>query len=389
MPTAVLQVDASRLPPRLEVPEGYQRALILVWWRTTPVGQVDLPVRRGVVAGDELRQAVIATAGGRIAECRLAEFLGLDAPERETTPPATVAVCTRDRPEDLGRCLAAIAGLVDDGHEILVVDSASASDATRQIAERHPGVRYLREERPGLDRARNRAIREARHEIVAFTDDDATPDRGWLPALALGFRDPRTLCVTGLTLPLELETPAQEWFERTNGFGRGYRPAVHDGIGCDPFFVHRVGAGVNMALRRSVLDLVGPFDDALDAGTPTRSGGDHDMFTRVLAAGYRIEYRPTAVNWHRHRRGWDELKAAIYGYGVGVYGYLTGRLLDGEARAVVVALWWLPWQLAALGRGLLRRPGSMPPELMWAELRGCVAGPAAYVRSRRRQRNGA
>ena len=60
-------------------------------------------------------------------------------------------------------------------------------------------------------------------EIVAFCDDDAAPDPEWLRALAANFTAPRTICVTGLTLPLELETPAQEWFEQTNSFSRGYR----------------------------------------------------------------------------------------------------------------------------------------------------------------------
>ena len=44
---------------------------------------------------------------------------------------------------------------------------------------------------------------------MAFTDDDAVPESGWLAALAANFADPRVLCVTGLTLPLELETASQ------------------------------------------------------------------------------------------------------------------------------------------------------------------------------------
>jgi GT2 family glycosyltransferase len=251
---------------------------------------------------------------------------------------------------------------------------------------RHRNARCVREERPGLDVARNRALAEARGEVVAYCDDDAVVDPLWLRALARHFADARTLCATGLTMPLELETEAQEWFERTNAFGRGFRPAVHDGAADDAFFVSRVGAGVNMAVRRSVLELVGPFDEALDAGTPTKSGGDHDMFTRILLAGYRIVYDPAALSWHRHRREWRELRAAVRGYGTGVWAYLTAHLLRGESRAAVVALRWLAWQLIDLARAVTLGSPRLRADLVAAELRGCLAGPGAYLRSRRRRR---
>ena len=120
---------------------------------------------------------------------------------------------------------------------------------------------------------------------------------------------------------------AQEWFERLSPFGRGFERRLFDGTRDDPVAVARAGAGANMALRRTVLEEVGPFDEALDAGTETRSGGDHEMFGRILAAGYRIVYEPRAVSWHRHRRTWEELREAIHGYGVGVYAMWTRRLM--------------------------------------------------------------
>ncbi len=152
----------------------------------------------------------------------------------------------------------------------------------------------------------------------------------------------------------------------------------------NPLLAARAGAGVNMALRRSVLELVGPFDEALDAGMPTQSGGDHDLFARILGLGYRIVYEPAALNWQRHRREWPELRRAIRGYGTGVYAFLTRQLLQRELGAPLLALGWLRSQLPALWAALRRRPGSPPAELLLAELRGCIAGPAAYFAARRR-----
>src|SRR5262249_20614927 len=238
-----------------------------------------------------------------IAQQRLQAYLELSAepPTSDQPPPVTVAVCTRDRPNDLERCLRGLLALPARGQELLVVDNAPSGTWTEAVVRRHPGVRYLREEQPGLNHARNHALRAARHEIVAFLDDDATPDPIWLRGLLEPFADPRVLCVTGLTMPLELETPAQEWFERYSPFGRGFERRIFDGSRQTPLAVGPIGAGANMALRREVLDLVGPFDVALDAGTATHSGGDHDMFARILIGGYQIVYQPAALSWHRHR----------------------------------------------------------------------------------------
>jgi GT2 family glycosyltransferase len=384
VPTAIVELDAAALPEALRVEPRYDAAFILVRWHGHPVAQLTLPAHDGVVDGVTLRRAVLTHARPAIETRRLHALLGADEGSEPPLATITPAVCTRDRPDDLANCLAALERtLWDPAQEIVVVDSCSASGATREVVARFPRARYVREDRPGLDIARNRALRESASEVVAFTDDDAVAEPGWLHALARRFASPRTLCVTGLTIPAELETEAQCWFESTNGFGRGFARRRFDGIDDDPFDVARAGAGVNMALRRSVLELVGPFDEALDAGTPTRSGGDHDMFTRILLAGYCIEYEPAAMVRHRHRREWRELVDTVRGYGTGVYAHLTRHLLDGETRPIRIALGWLWWQIRVLLRTPLGAEGRRTRELGLAELRGCAEGPVALARSRR------
>jgi glycosyltransferase involved in cell wall biosynthesis len=385
--TAIVELDAAALPDVLRVEPRYDSAFILVRWHGHPVGQLTLAARDGVIDGVSLRRAIVIHAGAAIERRRLHALLGADEAGEPPLPSISPAVCTRDRPDDLANCLAALERtLWDPAQEIVVVDSCSASGTTREVVARFPRARYVRENRPGLDIARNRALRECRSEVVAFTDDDAVADPGWLRALARRFASARTLCVTGLTIPAELETEAQRWFEATNGFGRGFVRRRFDGIDDDPFHVARAGAGVNMALRRSVLELVGPFDEALDAGTPTRSGGDHDMFTRILLAGYCIEYEPAAMVRHRHRREWRELVDTVRGYGTGVYAHLTRHLLDGETRPIRIALGWLWWQTRVLLRTPLGAEGRRTRQLGLAELRGCAEGPFALLRSRRMAR---
>ena len=86
-------------------------------------------------------------------------------------PSVSVVICTRDRPEELRRCLASLPAQTLRPLEVIVVDNASSGEATRTAAL-NAGVVYVREDRPGLDYARNTGAATARGEIVAYTDDD-------------------------------------------------------------------------------------------------------------------------------------------------------------------------------------------------------------------------
>jgi GT2 family glycosyltransferase len=381
-----LDLDLEQLPQELPDLTGYEAALVLCRWRGVPVGQVRLAVANGRFSLPELHAAIGTLDNQSLWQQMGHDLLAWDERSQPPWPQVTVAVCTRDRPEDIRRCLEAFMQLPDDGQEYLVIDNCPSSEATRDIVARYEGrVRYVREERPGLNIARNRALSESRHEIVAFNDDDAVPDPGWLRALRRNFADPEVLCVTGLTMPLELETAAQELFERYSPFGRGFQRKVFHGSPEMALAAGRVGAGANMALRRSVLSLVGGFDEALDAGTRTKSGGDTEMFARIFLRGYQIIYDPAALSWHRHRRTDAALRQTAYGYGVGIYAFWTSLLLKERFLGVFNAAWWYWWhyQLPLLINALLRRRNALPLALVLAELRGCLVGVWAYLLARR------
>lgn len=388
MPTKVLDLEFNHLPPAIEGLASYRYAMILLRLNGAPLGKFAIELEGPCLRREQVHEVVRKHLAYPFAYNWLNNWMGYDGrPDPQPLPSATVAVCTRDRPEDLTRCLHSLQALRQEGQQMLVVDSASKEDTTRQVADSFPGVRFVREDQPGLDRARNRALREASTEVVAFIDDDAAADPGWLHALLRNFDDPEVLCVTGLTMPSELETEAQETFERVYPFARGFARRVYDRWLIPPARGGRVGAGVNMALRRRVLAEIGPFDEALDAGTLTMSGGDNDMFSRILARGYRIVYDPAAVNWHRHRRTHAELLAQAYGYGAGPYAAMTALWLrERDAAVFSLALsWLLRDQLPRLAGALLRLPGSAPVSIMLAELRGCAAGVGAYMTERRRR----
>ena len=374
-----------------------------------PVGFVRVPIEAGGIATDVLIRELIdehakdfivplaerAVAMGRAPGWPDVESLFQGGPEKRLADPhVTVAVCTRDRTTDLHACLDALLHVDYPNVELLVVDNAPSSDATRRlVADRYPQVRYVREPRPGLDWARNRAILETRSDILAFTDDDVVVDPGWVTALVRVFlADPEVMAVTGLVMPHELTTDAQHIFESYGGFGRGFArrwfraPAnvpvasAHAGTG-------KFGTGANMAFWRRVFDDIGGFDPALDVGTCTNGGGDLEMFFRVLKAGHTLVYEHSAIVRHRHRRTYAELRTQIANNGVGFYSFLsrTASAYPDERRAVIrfgaYWLWW--WNVRRLLRGLLRKE-PVPIDLTAAELRGSIAGLRRYPGARRR-----
>ena len=384
-PTAVADVELEQLPPGLEGLGAATQALVLVRMRGAPVTEVRVPVEDGRVGAQALAQAVAEGTTPAVWRRWLSERVEAVRPPGRAARRATVAVIARDRPDELRHCLDALVRLPDDGQELLVLDVSNSGDAVRELVARHPGVRRVRPAEPGLSAARNRAVREARHEVVAFLDGDAAPDAGWLRALLANFDDPLVACVTGMVMPLELETPAQEWAERLQPQARRLVRRVHDAADTHPLRAPRAGGGANFALRRDAVARVGPFDEALGPGTPARGGAVTELWTRLLAAGERIVYDPAALAWRRPRRTWEELRQTVYDRGVGAGAAWSRSLaVDGEWAAIPIAFGVLVRdRLPTLYRSMLRRPGAPPLDLALAELRGCAAGPWAYWEARR------
>lgn len=389
MATSVLDIDLANPLKEINDLHDYDSAFILVRLQGKPLAQVSLPVIGGRLNSLELKTQIFESSGDRLWSSWLKQSylkcVDNDRQKHTALPSITIAICTRDRPQDVERCLSKLATLPKIGQQILVVDNAPSTQETFEVVKRNAGVRYVLEDKPGLNVARNRAIQETSTEIIAFVDDDAAPDKDWLTGLCKHFEDQRVQCVTGLVLPLELETKAQVEFERCNPMGKGYQRKVFDGLLDNPLLSGRIGAGANMALRKSIVDEIGLFDNALDCGTPTKSGGDHEYFSRILSAGYKIIYEPEAICWHRHRRDWESLRKTYYGYGVGVYAAWTRSLLvQRELGVINLALGWF-WceQLPKIVSSILNKKDSAPLDLLLAELRGCFVGPFAYLYSRR------
>lgn len=64
-------------------------------------------------------------------------------------------------------------------YEIIMVNNNS-TDNSAKIIERYPHVKIVSEQKQGAYSARNRGVKEAKGEIIAFTDPDCVPSNDWL-----------------------------------------------------------------------------------------------------------------------------------------------------------------------------------------------------------------
>jgi GT2 family glycosyltransferase len=387
-------------------------ALVLVRLHREPLGTVCVSLQDGEVEPASLGEAIRRELAPRIArhleadgatgEVRFTDEGALDAPRecrrtspRDTWTPATVIVCTRDRPRELSVCIESLLRMTHEHFDVVVVDSAPTSAATKETVERYAGerisVRYVRENEPGLARARNRGVTVATGAHLAFTDDDVRVDAAWLSELTAAL-DPGVACATGLSLPAELETRPQVWFEEFGGFGKGYDRRVFDRDShrhIEPLYPYKVGwfgSGLNMAFEANALRALGGFDERLGAGTRVQGGEDLDAFLRVIAGGGRLVYEPRALVWHYHRRDVEALRRQLHGSGAGLSAVLLKRVLDPATRRDVLTRAWegFRYLLAPSSPKNQGKSRGYPRSLTLAELTGVAAGPFLYAASLRR-----
>ncbi|MFF8291158.1 glycosyltransferase [Streptomyces sp. NPDC016309] len=418
-PIAVADLDLAELGGDVlsfhcaDTPEGDVHALVRL--RGRPVGTV----LGHVPPGADPARTLAALARERLT--------GHREPPPETygdLPRTSVVVATRERAGQLARALDSLLAQDHPDYEVVVVDNAPRTGATRELVERtYTGrVRYVREDAPGLAAAHNRGVAAADGTVIAFTDDDVVADPHWLTALTGPFTDdPRIGCVTGLILPARLRTPAQVLLESHGGFAKGFTPRTYDperppaDQPLFPFTAGSFGSGANMAFRATALRDAGGFDPATGTGTPARGGDDLYAFVAVLAAGHRLRYTPDALVRHHHRETWQDLRDQAYGYGAGLTACLTALAVRRPAL--------LPALLARLPRGLAHAramtaartaspgpaapgaPGApvtgpaapgehgayhhpWPRSLSRLERRGMLYGPVGYARARLRAARG-
>jgi glycosyltransferase involved in cell wall biosynthesis len=208
--------------------------------------------------------------------------------------------------------------------EVLMIDNGSR-DRSAEIVRRHPGIRLLAEPRRGAYTARNRALREARGRLIAFTDPDCEPGPHWLARLAEAMRDPAVQVVMGRDRPVGTSRAL-----RLVGEYHHCKEA-HLLSGSDPTRYH--GHTNNLIARRELFDRLGPFDER-------RRGSDTIFVQRVLAehGTGAVRYAEDAVVDHLEvdRVGIWFHKMFLYGRSTRLYAdMVTTRPPGAHDRAAI------------------------------------------------------
>ncbi len=302
--------------------------------------------------------------------------------------PVSVIICTRNRPSYVYKCLNELRKSTSLPQEIIVVDNAPSDDKTREVVKQFLEVVYVAEPRIGLDIARNTGISKAGCSIVAFTDDDVLVNPLWVYRVWETFQTASVAAMTGLVIATALDTEAQFIFEKYWSFNRGYLDKIYD----EAYFsaslskgppVWEIGAGANMAFRKSIFEEVGYFHELLDVGA-AGCNGDSEMWYRILAKGYNIHYNPRAIAFHEHRAEIQDLKKQLFNY---MRGYTVALLWqqkqqpDSGYKSLV--FWKLPRHYAILLiKGLPRYRNRY--STIWVEIKGVVSGLVYFYKKKNR-----
>ena len=256
-----------------------------------------------------------------------------------TNPAVSVVVSTRNRPEHIVACVAAILSNRDAGwFELLVIDQSDTS-ASRDAVERaafDDRLRWISTDSRGLSLARNIGISLARAPVLVFTDDDCRVTSNWVRSVVELFEsDPELSLMFGA---VALSSGA-----RQQGFAASFAPvAVRELRGGLPAMRRPWGVGANMAVRRRALETIGVFDPALGAGAAFFAGEEIDLTIRALSAGLKVVETPHITVLHLGERVGDDAARLMRGYGIGFGAAFFKHVrlgTPGALRALVE--WWV------------------------------------------------
>ena len=236
-------------------------------------------------------------------------------------PSVSVVICAYTEARWTDLCAAVGSVLAQSPAEVLVV--VDHNDTLRHRVERaahdgrFPGVTVLaNEERRGLSGARNTGVAAARGDVVAFLDDDARAEPGWLAALSAAYAAPGVQGVGGDVVP-RWTGRRPRWFPTEFDWVVG---CTHSGMPRTPSRVRNF-VGANMSLRATALQAAGGFRAELGrVGAGVAGCEETELCIRV---GQLIEdswlcYQPAAAVVHTvppERATWSYFVRRCYGEG--------------------------------------------------------------------------
>ncbi len=277
----------------------------------------------------------------------------------------SVLICTRDRPDTVGQAVESVALCDYPEFDIHVMDQSTTTatrDIVDQLADRFAAkcpIVYHHLDRAGLSRAYNTGMRVSDGPIIACTDDDVIVPTDWLTCIVEAFDDDpevgllygqvlvpeslKELAGTDTVVPALTRESTVQMHQRHRNF--------------------RVwGMGADMAMRRSMLEDVSGFDEALGGGAPLRSSQDFDFAFRVYRAGYAVRLDHRVKVDHYGSRTAEQWPGTLRNYGIGDGAFYSKHIRCGDTLALRLLVWQFGWVSRSWVARCVRERRPMAPD---------------------------
>jgi glycosyltransferase involved in cell wall biosynthesis len=259
----------------------------------------------------------------------------------------SVVICTRDRPDTIGQALESVAECDYPNFDVHIMDQ-STNDRTKEIvealAQRFASkcrINYHHLDKAGLSRAYNTGMRVSDGAIIGCTDDDVVVPRDWVTKIVRAFeKDSEAGLLFGQVLVPESLKEAERNGTIVPSFTieRPERLAKGQGF-------HVCGMGANMAIRRTLLERVVGFDEALGGGGPLRSSQDFDFLYRTYLSGMAVVLDPEVKVDHYGTRTQEQWPGTLKAYGIGDGAFYSKHIRCADP----FALWMFGKRVALMG----------------------------------------
>lgn len=223
---------------------------------------------------------------------------------RESKPRVSVVLPVYNGEKKLPACLDSLMALdfPKEDLEIIVVDNNS-TDKTKDIILQYP-VLYVFEPNQGRAWARNKGVKNAKADLIAFIDSDCVATKDWLKLLVEGISGDENIAFGGGNIvAFKQETVIERFFEA--------KWQLSQEIGIKGRYEHDLPRVVtaNAICRKNILEQVGYFDEDLITCEDT------EISWRIDLSGYEIRFFPEAVVYHQHIRSVWDFCAHYFEYG--------------------------------------------------------------------------
>jgi len=243
----------------------------------------------------------------------------------------SVVIPTRGRPDLIGRSVRAVLANDHADFDVVVVDQSDddrTGEIVRALAQSDRRLRYVHTLPPGLSRAYDVGIRLTTAPVIAFTDDDCVAARDWISSVARAFDADLAAEMLYGTVALPHELATQAGMVPVLPIERPERLHQRNGL--------RVyGMGANYAMRRSLFERVGGFDEILGGGGPLRSSQDFDFQFRAYRSGAVVLLRPEVTVDHYGLRSPEQWPDTLRAYCIGNAAFYVKHIRCGDGVAAL------------------------------------------------------